>query len=66
MLKRVKLINIFKGIKDVKFLINSIRLFLSLKEKYIVHAQDKKVDLLEYLVKHFNNRPLLRHGPEVN
>jgi hypothetical protein len=35
-----------------------------LKEKYIVHAQDKKADLLEYLVKHFNNRPLLRHAPE--
>ncbi|CAF0909203.1 unnamed protein product [Adineta ricciae] len=35
-----------------------------LKEKYIVHAQDKKADLLEFLIKRFNNRPLLKHSPE--
>ncbi|UJR10089.1 hypothetical protein I4U23_014311 [Adineta vaga] len=35
-----------------------------LKEKYIIHAQDKKADLLEFLIKRFNNRPLLRHSPE--
>lgn len=36
-----------------------------MKKKFYVHAQDKKGDLLEYLVKHFYNRPLLGHGPEV-
>jgi len=43
-----------------------VKLFIRLKQKYIIHAQDKKADLLEFLVKHFNNRPLLRHSPEVN
>ncbi|CAF4256756.1 unnamed protein product, partial [Adineta steineri] len=28
-----------------------------LKEKYIIHAQDKKADLLQFLIKRFNNRP---------
>ncbi|CAF1161140.1 unnamed protein product [Adineta steineri] len=35
-----------------------------LKEKYIIHAQDKKADLLQFLIKRFNNRPLLDHSPE--
>ncbi len=66
MLKKIKLINIFKGIKYYSFFsINSLELSIRLKEKYIIHAQDKKADLLEFLVKRFNNRSLLRHGPEV-
>jgi hypothetical protein len=43
-----------------------IDLIIRLKEKYIVHAQDKKADLFEFLIKRFNNRPLLGHPPEVN
>ncbi|CAF1078845.1 unnamed protein product [Rotaria sordida] len=35
-----------------------------LKEKYIIHAQDKKADLLQFLIKRFNNKPILDHSPE--
>ncbi|CAF3929267.1 unnamed protein product [Rotaria sp. Silwood2] len=35
-----------------------------LKEKYIIHAQDKKADLLQFLVKRFNNKSVLDHSPE--
>ncbi|CAF4823760.1 unnamed protein product, partial [Rotaria socialis] len=38
--------------------------YQGLKEKYIIHAQDKKADLLQFLVKRFNNRPILDHSPE--
>ena len=63
--KRKMLINIFKGNEKRAF--SSLIRFdsIRLKKKFYVHAQDRKGDLLEYLVKHFYNRPLLGHGPEV-
>jgi hypothetical protein len=45
---------------------SNILFLISLKQKYIIHAQDKKADLLEFLIKRFNYKPLFGHSPEVN
>ena len=66
MSKKTSLRNIFKGRSDDSSNLFYCRSFSRLKEKYIIHAQDKKADLLEFLVKRFNNRSLLHHIPEVS